>query len=98
MRNTMPVCSYVVIPEPGSAAAVAARLAALPGCETVRAENRDVILLVTDTSSDAEEAALRRALDATPGILTIVLAFGDLDPDAPLVQLAGRRDRDGGAA
>jgi len=92
----MPVCSYVVIPEPGATDAVEARLSSLPGCETARAENREVILLVTDTTSAGEEDALRREVEATPGILTVVFAFGDLDGDAPMVQLGGRRN--GGAA
>jgi nitrate reductase NapAB chaperone NapD len=91
----MPVCSYVVIPEPGATAAVQERLSTLPGCETVRAENREVLLLVTDTDSAEQEEQLRRRVEATPGILTVVLAFGDLEGE-PLVQLGGRRD--GGAA
>jgi nitrate reductase NapAB chaperone NapD len=91
----MPVCSYVVIPEPGATAAVQERLSSLPGCETVRAENREVLLLVTDTDSAEQEEQLRRRVEATPGILTVVLAFGDLEGEA-VVQLGGRRN--GGAA
>jgi nitrate reductase NapAB chaperone NapD len=90
-RIVMPVCSYVVIPEPGATQAVQERLSSLPGCETVRAENREVILLVTDTNSAAQEEQLRRRVQATPGILTVVLAFGDLEDEASLVQLGARR-------
>jgi nitrate reductase NapAB chaperone NapD len=85
----MPVCSYLVIPEPGSTEAVIARLGALPGCEAVRAENREVILLVTDTAGPQHEAELRSAMDGIDGILTMVLTFGDLEDGAPLVQLGG---------
>jgi nitrate reductase NapAB chaperone NapD len=92
----MPVCSYVVIAEPGETAAVQERLSSLPGCETVRAENREVLLLVTDTAGALQEEQLRRSIEATPGILTVVLAFGDLEGEASLVQLGGRRR--GGAA
>jgi nitrate reductase NapAB chaperone NapD len=90
-RIVMPVCSYVVIPEPGATQAVQERLASLPGCETVRAENREVILLVTDTAGAEQEEQLRRQVQATPGILTVVLAFGDLEDEASLVQLGARR-------
>lgn len=77
----MPVCSYLVIPERGATEACAERLSALPGCEVVRAENRDVLLLVTETAGPAEERALRDALASIPGIRSLVLTFGELDTE-----------------
>jgi nitrate reductase NapAB chaperone NapD len=93
----MPVCSYLVIPDPGATDSVLAGLRALPGCDATRAENRDVIVLVTDTESDEQEAELTRAIHGLDGILTMVLTFGDIDGAAPLVQLDGPGAR-GGAA
>jgi nitrate reductase NapAB chaperone NapD len=75
----MAICSYIVIPAPESIGAVADRLARLPGCAVVPAENRDVLLLVTETATDAEEEALRRALERTDGIQTLMLTFGEID-------------------
>jgi nitrate reductase NapAB chaperone NapD len=78
----MPVCSYLVIPAPGRSASVAGDLAAIPGCEVTRAENRDLLILVTDTESPDEEETLRDAVHGTDGIQALLLTFGELDPDA----------------
>jgi nitrate reductase NapAB chaperone NapD len=93
----MAVCSYLVIPAEGATDAVMARLAALPGCETARAENREVILLVTDTEGAEQEKALRQQLESVEDILAMVFTFGDIDQEAPLVQLGGGRSPRGAA-
>jgi nitrate reductase NapAB chaperone NapD len=77
--EAMPICSYLVVPTPSRGAAVRAALAALNGCEAVLADNREMIALVTDTESHAEEQALRRALESVADIQAMVLTFGQLD-------------------
>jgi nitrate reductase NapAB chaperone NapD len=93
----MAVCSYLVIPAEGATDAVMARLAALPGCETARAENREVILLVTDTEGPEQEEALRRQLESVEDILAMVFTFGEIDREAPPVQLGRGRSPRGAA-
>jgi nitrate reductase NapAB chaperone NapD len=93
----MAVCSYLVIPAEGTTDAVMARLSALPGCETARAENREVILLVTDTQGPEQEKALRQQLENVDDVLAMIFTFGEIDQQAPLVQLGGGRSP-GGAA
>jgi nitrate reductase NapAB chaperone NapD len=83
MATDLAICSYLVIPVEGAGAALAAGLEAVPGCEIVRAENREVFILVTDTPGPAEEAALRARIEALPGIGTLILTFGQLDPGDP---------------
>jgi nitrate reductase NapAB chaperone NapD len=78
------ICSYLVIPEEGASGRVAERLAALPGCDVVEAENRDVLILVTDTPGLEEESDLRREVEALDGIQGLLLTFGEIDPDAPI--------------
>lgn len=80
----MPIRSYLVFPDAGQTGAVADRLSALPGCDVVPAENREVLLLVTETEDAAAEEALRRRLESVDGVRAMVLAFGDVDPDTPL--------------
>jgi nitrate reductase NapAB chaperone NapD len=82
LTTTMAICSYLVIPREGAGAALAQRLAALPGCDVARAENRDVLVLVTDTAGPEEEATLRGRIAALPEVHTLVLTFGEIDPDA----------------
>lgn len=74
----MAICSYVVIPARGAAETLIRRLAALPGCDVARATNRDVLLLVTDTSGPEEDEALRTALERMDGVRGLVLTFGEL--------------------
>ena len=74
----MPILSYLVFPAAGAAGQVVRRLTALPGCEVARAKNRDLLILVTETSGDAEEQALRASLAEVEGIRSMSLAFGDL--------------------
>jgi nitrate reductase NapAB chaperone NapD len=93
----MAVCSYLVIPAEGTTDTVMARLSALSGCEAARAENREVILLVTDTEGPEQETALRQQLDSVDDVLAMIFTFGDIDQEAPLVQLGGRRSPRGGA-
>lgn len=76
----MTTCSYVVIPADGAAEALTERLAALPGCEIARARNRDVLLLVTETSGPEEDRVLRDVLERTDGVRALVLTFGELAP------------------
>jgi nitrate reductase NapAB chaperone NapD len=78
------ICSYLVIAEGGALARVAERLGALPGCDVVAAENRDVLILVTDTPGLEEEGALRRRVEALEGIQALLLTFGEIDPDTQI--------------
>ena len=78
----MPVCGYVVVPGPGEADSAARAVSRMEGCEVVVAENREVLLLVTDTASEAEDRALRRQLETVPGIHALFMTFGEIDPVA----------------
>ncbi len=78
------ICSYLVISEEGATERVTEQLAALPGCDVVSAENRDVLILVTDTPGLEAESALRQRVEALDGIQALLLTFGEIDPDAPI--------------
>jgi nitrate reductase NapAB chaperone NapD len=75
----MAICSYLVIPQPGSAAALCERLSGLPGCEVVPALNRDLLVLVTDTADRDEENALRERIEGLDGIQALMLTYGQVD-------------------
>lgn len=76
----MPICSYLVFPADGAAAALTKRLNGLPGCEVTRAANRDVLLLVTDTAGAVEDEKLRGVLERLEGVRTLALTFGEVTP------------------
>jgi nitrate reductase NapAB chaperone NapD len=74
----MAICSYLVIPEPGQAASVQARLESLPGCDVVPSLDHEILLLVTDTPDDAADRALRDRIEALDGLQSLVLTFGEV--------------------
>lgn len=99
----MPICSYVVIPDEGAAETVRDRLAAMTGCDVAMAQNRDLLLLVTDTPGLEAEEGLRSSIEAMDGIQALLLTFGEIDPDADIADpvalgRSGRRRRDPGGA
>lgn len=75
----MAICGYLAIPGRGEAEALAAQLVALPGCEVTRAVNRDLFVVVTETSTPDEEEALRAKLSGLPALQSLMLTFGDLE-------------------
>lgn len=80
----MPICSYLVVPESGARTRVREGLAALDGCQVVEAENRDVLILVTETPGLEEEEALRSRVESLEGIQALLFTFGEIDPDTEL--------------
>lgn len=91
----MPICSYLVIPEEGATLGVRDRLAGMPECDVVAAENRDVLILVTDTEGLQREEALRSTIEAMEGIQALLLTFGEIDPDTDVGDpMSAGRDSD----
>lgn len=90
----MPICSYLVLTASGAADALATKLAVLPGCEIFPAENRDLLILVTDTPGPAEDEELRLSLLELNGIEALLLTFGELEPGAGSRMADRRRDCD----
>jgi nitrate reductase NapAB chaperone NapD len=72
----MPICSYLVVPERGTVDAVTRRLKALPGCTVARPENRELLILLTDTRSAEEERAMRERIEALANVRALALTFG----------------------
>ena len=92
----MPICSYLVIPERGAVDSVEERLEALAGCEVARAENREILILVTETPGLEKENELRERVEAMEGIQALLFTFGEIDPETPLadpVTVGGRKGR-----
>lgn len=78
-RGSMPVKSYLVHPAEGKKDEVLGALVREKGCEIIPAENKDVIVLVTDTTSKQEEKALEEKLAQLPHIHNLVLVAGFAD-------------------
>lgn len=79
---TATIQSYVVHPAAGRAAEVFAALTAIPGCEVLPAENRPVLVLVTETPDRVAQRELERRLEAIENVAHIALVSGWTDEEA----------------
>jgi hypothetical protein len=75
----MPIKSYLAYPKEGSGEVLAEKLAALPGCAVEPAENRELLILITDTPEEASDKALEERLLAIPELdgLALVAAYAE---------------------
>jgi nitrate reductase NapAB chaperone NapD len=74
----MAICSFVVVPDRGAAPAVARRLASLPGCEVFPAENRELLILLTEAAGE-QGRLLHRSLAEVEGVQALLLTFGEIE-------------------
>ena len=77
----MPICSYVVYPTEGNQSKLEERLRGMDECEVDRAENRDLLLLVTDTSGLEHQKKLENELKSIDEIQSFAQTFGEIKPD-----------------
>lgn len=75
----MPIASYLVHPAPGMKTHVTAALNRIHGCEVVPSENRDVLVLITDTPDRKSDRKLSRVLDTVEGIHCLSLVYGHME-------------------
>ena len=75
----MPITSYLAHARPGQREALALRLGAISECSVLPAENRDVVLLITDTTDAESEERLQQRLRKIEELtcLAMVFAHGD---------------------
>ena len=73
----MPIKSYLAHSSPNTSHELAAQMASLPGCTVLPAENRDALIVITDTPSEDNESELRLSIEQLPSLisLTLVSAF-----------------------
>ena len=73
----MPICSYLVYPANDRFDSVISHLNLIPGCEAVPDDNRQIIILVTETSTEDENKHLHDKLAGMDTIDCIAMTFGE---------------------
>ncbi|MDN5210595.1 chaperone NapD [Fulvivirgaceae bacterium BMA12] len=78
----MPIKSYLVFPHEGQQKALEAALELLPSCEVIPAQNKDIFVLVTDTSDQKEEEDILNQIHSIESLdhLTLVSGFKESHP------------------
>jgi nitrate reductase NapAB chaperone NapD len=75
----MPIFSYLAYPKPGAKEALLNELAALEYCEVTPAENKDILILLTDTPDEKKEKELQKKLKGLQSLESLGMTFGHTD-------------------
>ena len=76
----MPISSYLVHPHNGKKNELFNALSSFDNCEVIPAENKDLLILVTDTASDLEEDSLRKEIEAIKSLKLMAMVAGFNSP------------------
>lgn len=72
----MPIKSYLAHPEQGKKHELIKALSAIESCEVIPADNKDIIVLVTDTENNVEEDLLKKQIDAIDSLKLLAMVSG----------------------
>ncbi len=72
----MPIFSYLAMPREGAREALCTDLSSLEYCQIIPAENKDVVVLITDTPDEDRERSLQEKLKKLASLQSLSLAFG----------------------
>jgi len=79
----MPIISYLATPNDGEKARLLSCLQSMDYCEAFGAENKDLIILVTDTPNEPTEKKLQQQLKALPALQNLSMAYGHSEHSNP---------------
>ncbi|WP_108866360.1 hypothetical protein [Aquimarina aquimarini] len=72
----MPIKSYLVHPHSGRKKELIKALSVIDQCQIVPAENKELIVLVTDTETGKEEENLKEKLEAIESLKLLAMVSG----------------------
>lgn len=75
----MPVFGYLAMPIKGALDTLRIQLSSIPYCDVIPAENRDVLVLVTDTPDEETEKELQTTLKSLNTLQSLSMTFGHTD-------------------
>ena len=72
----MPIKSYLAHPQDGKKADLINALSNMANCEVIPAENKDLLIVVTDTNTLTEDEQLKEAIEAIDSLKLLALVSG----------------------
>lgn len=72
----MPIKSYILIPHPNELALLTKEISRLEGCNVHPAENKEVLVLVTDTETEEKDKKLLSKVEASKHLQHLSLVSG----------------------
>ena len=72
----MPITSYLAHPHEGKKSELIEALTSFKDCEVIPAENKDVLVVVTETGNTEEENNLKEKIEAIDSLKLLALVSG----------------------
>lgn len=88
----MAIQSFLVYTKPGHKAAVCSALAALPGAEVSPSDNRDLVILVTESKDKTATQCFESTLESLGGVDGFALVAGYSEEAIRMARIDGVED------
>jgi len=72
----MPIISYLAHPHEGKKVELLEALSTMDQCEVIPAENKNLLIVVTDTDTDNEQDDLKEKIEAVESLKLLALVSG----------------------
>ena len=76
----MPIKSYLAHPEEGKKEELIKAISQIDQCEVIPAENKNVLVLITETENEAQEKLLTKRLESIQSLKLLALVSGFNSP------------------
>ncbi|MEC3907788.1 hypothetical protein VOI54_12225 [Tamlana sp. 2201CG12-4] len=72
----MPIKSYLAHPHDGKKAELVKAISKLNNCDVIPAENKDLLIVVTDTDNKSEDENLKEQIEAIESLKLLAMVSG----------------------
>ncbi|RED44903.1 hypothetical protein [Seonamhaeicola aphaedonensis] len=72
----MPIISYLAHPQDGKKESLINEISQLSNCEVIPAENKDLLIVVTDTNNKEEDEQLKEKIEALDSLKLLAMVSG----------------------
>ncbi|WP_347923102.1 hypothetical protein [Pontimicrobium sp. SW4] len=72
----MPIKSYLAHPHEGKKEELIKALSAINACEVIPAQNKDLLIVVTDTETKSEEEIVKEQIEAIKALKLLAMVSG----------------------
>ncbi|CAM1369654.1 hypothetical protein [Tenacibaculum xiamenense] len=76
----MPIKSYLAHPHEGKKMELLKTISEIKECDVIPAQNKDVLIVVTETNSRVEEDVLKEQLETIPSLKLLAMVSGFNSP------------------
>ena len=72
----MPIKSYIAHPQEGKYQELLSELSNIEGCDIIPSENKEIVVVVTDSKSDSEDKNMQIEIDSIKSLKILSLVSG----------------------